>query len=87
MWMTGLGKCKPLTEIQGTVCGPPTANGLKSALGNVAVEGVDYGALLSTNFLPGGADPAGIRTMAGLINKAAADCPDSTLLVGGCRSV
>lgn len=70
---------------QGTICGPPTSNGLKRALGDVATEGVDYGALLSTNFLPGGADLAGIRTMAGLINKAASDCPNSNILVGGYR--
>ena len=73
--------------IQGVIAGPPTADGLKAALGEkaVAAEGVDYGALLSTNFLPGGADPAGIRTMSALVNKAATDCPDSTLLVCGYR--
>lgn len=53
----------------------------------MATEGVDYGALLSTNFVRGGADPAGIRTMAGLINKAAAECPGSNILVGGYRYV
>lgn len=49
----------------------------------MAVQGVDYAAALNTNFLPGGADPAGIETMAGLINQAATQCPDSTILVGG----
>ncbi|KAI1334836.1 cutinase [Xylariaceae sp. FL0016] len=69
----------------GVIAGPPTSDGLKEALGEdaVATEGVDYGALLSTNFLPGGADLAGISTMKGLINDAASQCPDSTLLVGG----
>ncbi|KAH9908763.1 cutinase [Xylariomycetidae sp. FL2044] len=76
------------TEIgnMGTIAGPPTSDGLKKALGGddaVATEGVDYGALLSTNFLPGGADLAGISTMKDLINDAASQCPDSTLLVGG----
>ncbi|KAI0022689.1 cutinase-2 [Xylariomycetidae sp. FL0641] len=69
----------------GIIAGPPTSDGLKAALGEdaVATEGVDYGALLSTNFLPGGADPAGTATMRGLVEAAAARCPDATLLVGG----
>ncbi|TLS23917.1 hypothetical protein PpBr36_08410 [Pyricularia pennisetigena] len=89
------GGCKPIimifargsTEVgnMGTVCGPPTANGLKAAFGagNVAVEGVDYAAGLATNFLRGGADPAGINEMKRLIAKANAECPDSMLVVGG----
>lgn len=75
------------TEIgnMGTVCGPPTGEGLKKAFGadKVAVEGVEYAALLSTNFLPGGADPAGIREMKNLIAQATTQCPDSKLVVGG----
>ncbi|KEY64790.1 hypothetical protein S7711_08069 [Stachybotrys chartarum IBT 7711] len=89
------GGCKPIimifargsTEVgnMGTICGPPTAQGVKANFGadNVAVQGVDYGALLSTNFLPGGADPAGIREMKSLIATANSDCPDSMLVVGG----
>lgn len=74
-----------MAQSQGTIAGPPTSNGLKAALGagSVATEGIDYGALLSTNFLPGGADPAGITTMKNMINSAASECPDSTLLVAG----
>jgi cutinase len=70
---------------QGSTVGPPTGQGLKNAFGetNVAVEGIDYGALLSTNFLPGGADLAGIAEMRSLLNEAAARCPTSVLLVGG----
>ncbi|KAK0645379.1 cutinase [Cercophora newfieldiana] len=69
----------------GSICGPPTANGLKAAFGAdaVAVEGIDYGALLSTNFVQGGADPAGIREMQRLIQQATTQCPDSKLVVGG----
>jgi len=69
----------------GTIAGPPTANGLKQNFGGsaVAVEGIDYGALLSTNFLPGGADPDGIQEMKDLIAKATTECPDSKLVVGG----
>lgn len=75
------------TEIgnMGTVCGPPTANGLKSALGadNIAVEGIDYAALVSTNLLPGGADLLGIREMKDQIAKAVTRCPNSHIVVGG----
>ncbi|KAK4191093.1 cutinase-domain-containing protein [Podospora australis] len=75
------------TEIgnMGTVCGPPTANGLKDVFGRdaVAVEGIKYEALLSTNFLPGGADLLGIREMKRLIAKATTQCPNSKLVVGG----
>ncbi|KAI9172124.1 putative cutinase 1 [Paramyrothecium foliicola] len=89
------GGCKPVimlfargsTEIgnMGTVCGPPTAQGIKANFGadQVAVEGIEYGALLSTNFLPGGADPRGIQQMQTLIAKANTECPDSKLVVGG----
>ena len=75
------------TEVgnMGTIAGPPTANGLKQNFGGdaVAVEGIDYGALLSTNFLRGGADPAGIREMKDLIGQVTSKCPDSKLVVGG----
>lgn len=75
------------TEVgnMGTVCGPQTGEGLKENFGaeNVAVEGIDYAAGLSTNFLPGGADPAGISEMVDLIGQVASDCPDSKLVVGG----
>jgi cutinase len=75
------------TEVgnMGTIAGPPTANGLKQNFGGdaVAVQGIDYGALLSTNFLPGGADLAGIQEMKDLIEQATTDCPDAKLVVGG----
>ncbi|ORY63185.1 cutinase-domain-containing protein [Pseudomassariella vexata] len=87
--------CKPYmfffsrgsTEIGnlGTEVGPQLSDGLKAYLGkdNVATEGIDYAALLSTNFLPGGADPIGIKVMRDMVNTAATDCPDSTILLGG----
>lgn len=75
------------TEIgnMGTICGPDTANGLKRRLGasRIAVEGIEYAALLSTNFLPGGADLLGIREMKRLINEAVTRCPNSQIVVGG----
>ncbi len=69
----------------GTICGPPTGNLLKDRFGadNVAVEGIEYGARVATNFLPGGADPAGVREMERLIGEVAAQCPSSALVVGG----
>lgn len=89
------GGCRPIimlfargsTEVgnMGTICGPPTANGVKSNFGaeNVAVEGIEYAAALSTNFGRGGADRRGIAEMERLIAQANADCPDSMLVVGG----
>jgi cutinase len=70
---------------QGSTVGPPTSNGIKSAFGvtKVATEGIDYAALLSTNFLPGGADLAGIAEMKDLLNDAATRCPTSKIVVGG----
>jgi hypothetical protein len=75
--------------MQGSTVGPPTGEGLKRAFGggNVAVEGIDYAALLSTNFLPGGADLSGIREMRDLFNDAASRCPTSILVGGGYRYV
>ncbi|KAG4441722.1 hypothetical protein IFR05_002801 [Cadophora sp. M221] len=64
--------------------GPPTAQSLKDIYGceNIAVEGIDYGALVETNFLPGGADPAEALAMHDLIIDAASRCPHSSLLIG-----
>ncbi|KAK5938465.1 hypothetical protein PMZ80_009436 [Knufia obscura] len=70
----------------GSLVGPPTGQGLKDAFGasRVAVEGVDYAALLSTNALPGGADPAGIREMEGLLDDAVdVQIPSSSLVATG----
>lgn len=50
---------------------------------NVAVEGIDYPALLSTNFLPGGADLGGIAEMKDLLQDAVRNCPNSRIVAGG----
>ncbi|KAI4599042.1 hypothetical protein KJ359_002459 [Pestalotiopsis sp. 9143b] len=73
------------TGNMGTVIGPEVANGLKSSLGDsaVAAQGVDYAAALDTNFIPGGADTAGIATMVSLLNQAASQCPDAKIVTGG----
>ena len=72
---------------QGSVVGPPLANGLKDALGanNVAVQGIDYPAAIGGNFQPGGADRNGIQTMVDLLTQAATQCPDSKLVASGYR--
>ncbi|KAK0372613.1 cutinase [Colletotrichum paranaense] len=73
------------TEIgnMGTICGPQTANNVKGQFSSVAVEGVDYAAGLSTNFLPGGADPAGVAEMKRIIGEVNSQCPNSMMVVGG----
>lgn len=92
------GGCKPIIFIfargstetgnMGLICGPPTANNLKRTFGasNVAVEGVDYAALLTTNFLPSGGDPLGVRDMQQKLTRAA-QCGDSIIVAGGYRLV
>ncbi|KAK6531870.1 hypothetical protein TWF694_003035 [Orbilia ellipsospora] len=69
----------------GAVVGRPTGNELKKVFGEntVAVQGIDYGALLSTNLLPGGADFPGIGIMRSLLKDAASKCPKSIIVVGG----
>ncbi|KAG4415998.1 hypothetical protein IFR04_010883 [Cadophora malorum] len=64
--------------------GPPTAQGLQDTYGcsNIAIEGIDYAALVTTNYLPGGADPVEALAMKALLIDAATKCPNSSLLVG-----
>ncbi|KAI8633560.1 cutinase [Xylariaceae sp. FL1651] len=90
-----LGPCRDIIFIfargstepgnMGIVVGPGVADQLKLRLGEtrVAVEGVDYAALLSTNYLPGGTDAASEEAMKTLLNLANTKCPDSQILTGG----
>ncbi|OHF02492.1 cutinase [Colletotrichum orchidophilum] len=75
------------TEIgnMGSSVGPPTSDGLKKKYGDnkVATEGVDYAAGLSTNFLPGGADPVGVDEMKRLLTDATNKCGSSKIVAGG----
>ncbi|KAF1814107.1 cutinase-domain-containing protein [Eremomyces bilateralis CBS 781.70] len=68
----------------GFIAGPNTANKLKDIFGkeNVAAEGVDYPALLTTNFLPSGGDPTGVRDMKAKLQKAT-QCDGSIVVAGG----
>lgn len=68
----------------GLICGPPTANGLKKALGNkVTVKGVDYPAAVQNNFLPGGCAPEDVQKMQDEISQILTSCPNTKLVVGG----
>ncbi|KAI1820855.1 cutinase [Xylaria intraflava] len=69
----------------GEIVGPVVADQLKRRLSDegVAVQGVPYAALVSTNFLPGGTDPASMAQMTTLFNLADTKCPDSVFVVGG----
>ncbi|KAF4303868.1 putative cutinase 1 [Botryosphaeria dothidea] len=83
------GPCKPVTYIfargstelgnLGQTVGPALADQLRSQF-DVAVQGVDYPAALTTNFF--GGSLVGISEMRDLINFAATKCPD-TIIVGG----
>ena len=69
----------------GTVCGLQTGRGLKNRFGAtaVAVQGIEYLAMLATNLLPGGANPAGIAEMKLLVSLVTIECPDIKILVSG----
>jgi cutinase len=56
---------------------------LKKAYPDIAIQGVEYGAGLMTNMLPGGAEYAGINKAKELFNAAASACPQSMLVGGG----
>ncbi|KAF4437810.1 cutinase [Fusarium austroafricanum] len=87
--------CRPVTMIyaRGTTqagnvgdpaaVGPVFFNNLASRIGlsNLAVQGVSYAANV-IGFLQGG-DPAGSRTMADLINRAASQCPSTKIVISG----
>ena len=63
----------------------PLSLALKAKYGDsfIATQGVDYPASLLTNLLPKGCSPKGIAHMAGDIQLAATQCPDSQIIVGG----
>ncbi|KAI1364282.1 carbohydrate esterase family 5 protein [Xylaria arbuscula] len=65
--------------------GPQTADGLIAALGTskIAIQGVDYGADLLSNLLPGGCNPTEAKSFATLLTGAATKCPSSKFVVSG----
>lgn len=88
-----LGLCRPVTVIfaRGTIelgnigalVGPPFFNALEAAIGasNLAVQGVDYPATF-LGYLAGGSK-AGAKTLAALTEQAAAQCPDTQIVLSG----
>ncbi|KAK0721810.1 cutinase [Lasiosphaeria miniovina] len=87
--------CKPVIFIwarqtsapgnMGVSVGPALSNGLKTYFGaqNVASQGVDYLALVETNFYPGGGPPYGIYEMQVLLASASIYCPQSKIVAAG----
>jgi len=71
--------------MQGVSVGPALSNGLKTHFGaeNVASQGVNYLALIETNFYPGGGPPYGIYEMQVLLASAAIYCPQSKIVAAG----
>ncbi|KAG6368909.1 hypothetical protein INS49_003127 [Diaporthe citri] len=93
------GDCKPVTFIMargstetdnmGTVVGPQTCAAIKDNLGadQVACQGIGtedgYAAALAPNFQPQNTDTQSINAALDIVNLAATQCPDSTIVMGG----
>ncbi|KAF1975813.1 cutinase-domain-containing protein [Bimuria novae-zelandiae CBS 107.79] len=62
----------------------PLGDELRRAYGsNLQIKGVDYAALLSTNYLSGGTDLAAELEMRGILNDIHSRCPASVIVTGG----
>lgn len=72
-------------RMQGVSVGPALSNGLKAYFGaeNVASQGINYLALVETNFYPGGGPPYGIYEAQILLSTAAIYCPQSKIVAAG----
>lgn len=77
------------TEVgnMGTIVGPGLARALDRRLltRDLTVQGVNYAALLSTNYLPGGTDIISENEMKSMLRLAHTKCPNSQIVVGGYR--
>jgi cutinase len=49
----------------------------------IAIQGVDYPALIITNILPENVDPRGVTTFRDLVTEANTRCPSSAVLAAG----
>jgi cutinase len=57
---------------------------LRKAFGrDLAIEGVDYEALLSTNYLPGGTSLVAELEMRGILQDINRQCPNAIIVCGG----
>ena len=77
--------CLALIEhLQGAIIGQPLGDELRKAYGrDLAIEGIDYAALLSTNYLPGGTDLASELMMRNTLQDVNRRCPSAVIVVGG----
>jgi cutinase len=78
------------TEIgnMGTIIGPDLARALDRRLPlgqDLTVQGVNYAALLSTNYLPGGTDLISENEMKNMLRLADTKCPQAQIVVAGYR--
>lgn len=78
------------TEVgnMGTIIGPDLVRALDRRLGigrDLTVQGVNYAALLSTNYLPGGTDLASENEMKQMLRLANTKCPNAQIVVAGYR--
>jgi cutinase len=78
------------TEVgnMGTIIGPDLARALDRRLGlreELTVQGVNYAALLSTNYLPGGTDLISENEMKSMLRLASTKCPRAQIVVAGYR--
>ncbi|KAI4922693.1 hypothetical protein J4E90_001126 [Alternaria incomplexa] len=68
----------------GSIIGQPLGDELRREYGDdLAIEGVDYAALLSTNYLPGGTDLVSEREMRGILEDINSQCPSAVIVCGG----
>jgi cutinase len=75
------------TEVgnMGSIIGPDLARALGRRLGtrDLTVQGVNYAALLSTNYLPGGTDLISENEMKSMLRLADTKCPNAQIVVSG----
>lgn len=69
---------------KGTIIGQPLGDELRKEYGrDLQIEGVDYAALLSTNYLPGGTDLVAELEMRGILEDIHDRCPSAKIVAGG----
>jgi cutinase len=68
----------------GAIIGQPLGDELRREYGrDLAIEGIDYAALLSTNYLPGGTDLASELMMRNTLQDINRKCPSAIIVCGG----
>lgn len=78
-----------MSIFQGTIVGPQTCAALKDNLGadQVACQGIGtddgYAAALPPNFQPKNTDDESIKAALDVVNLAATQCPETTIVMGG----